>query len=302
MLPKKPRRKQRTNPGTLYQLDQFSENDVKGWEHAFESFESYWIPVHYYLEAQRQLHQDAITEALKKSTPVSINMKGWCRIVDYQYSDNPLSARGSLISGGRFNIGSEAADDVLKPLSVLYCAENYKTAYAERFGVSDRSDTTTLSGEELALRKTGSFSNVELKGTFYNLFDLNKTSNLTPFVNIIKKFDISPELKKKAKELGISAPYIIDKPSQVKKVFLDPSWRQWLTFYDIPSNSQVFGRLLSVAGFDGVLYPSTKGPNKCVAIFLSNLVSSDSFIEIADPSPSSVKFTRLDKNTWQDLQ
>jgi len=234
MQRKRTTRRRSSNPDAIHLLDKFSENDVKNWNETHGSFESYWVPVHYHLEGLRRLHHEKIIEALRKSTSSSITLNNWCRIVDYQYSNNPLSARGCIIAGGRFNISSETEDDVLKPISALYCAENYETAFAERFGNYSRKSADTLSGEELALRKTTSFSHVRLSGIVHNLFDLNKTSNLTPFVNIIKNFDIPSELKALAKKLGVRPPYTIDKPSQVKKVFLDPAWRQWIALYDIP--------------------------------------------------------------------
>lgn len=144
MQRKKTTRRQSSKPETIHLLDKFSENDVKNWNETHESFESYWVPVHYHLEGLRRLHHEKIIEALRKSTTTSITLNNWCRIVDYQYSNNPLSARGSIIAGGRFNIGNETEDDVLKPISALYCAENYETAYVERFNRTYRDEILNM--------------------------------------------------------------------------------------------------------------------------------------------------------------
>jgi hypothetical protein len=71
--------------------------------------------------------------------------------------------------------------------------------------------------------------------------------------------------------------------------------------YEIPANPQVFGRLLLDAGFDGVLYPSTKGPKSCIALFPDNFARSDSYLEVADEGPPSAGVLRLDSSTWQDI-
>jgi hypothetical protein len=54
------------------------------------------------------------------------------------------------------------------------------------------------------------------------------------------------------------------------------------------------------AGFDAVVYPSTKGPGQCVAVFVENLVASESFLELADDGPAGVTMKRLDKDTAID--
>jgi hypothetical protein len=71
--------------------------------------------------------------------------------------------------------------------------------------------------------------------------------------------------------------------------------------YEIPANPQVFGRLLLDAGFDGVLYPSTKGPKSCIALFPDNVARSDSYLEVADEGPPGAGVLRLDSSTWQDI-
>ena len=53
-------------------------------------------------------------------------------------------------------------------------------------------------------------------------------------------------------------------------------------------DSQIFGRLLMAAGFEGMRYPFTKGQHNCIAVFLNNLDGSDSYIELFDEPPSGV--------------
>jgi hypothetical protein len=79
------------------------------------------------------------------------------------------------------------------------------------------------------------------------------------------------------------------------------NWRLYPSQYEIPSNSQVFGRLLLDAGFDGVVYPSTKGSSNCLALFPANFAKSESFVEVADDGPPHAGKLRLDSSTWEDI-
>lgn len=69
----------------------------------------------------------------------------------------------------------------------------------------------------------------------------------------------------------------------------------------IPANPQVFGRLLLDARFEGVVYPSTKGSENCVALFPASFARSESFVEVADEGPPYAGKLRLDSSTWQDI-
>ncbi len=240
-------------------------------------------------------------DALRESSPVSLPLQGWTRIVDYQYSLAPLSAKGSIKTGGRFNIGTDLDPGKHPPFPTLYVAEDYETAYAEKFGASSKSVTSDYTGHEFALRDPGSFSSVRVSGSVQNLFDFRRGSNLKSFANIIKSFDMPAELKSLAKFLGIPSPLLISNTADLKNNLLDKNWRNWPTLFDIPANSQVFGRMLIDAGFEGLVYQSTKGAKNCLAVFLKNLAGTDSFIELTDKPPGGVKHVRLDKDTWSDL-
>ena len=282
-------------------LDQFSEKDLREWQRLSNASESYWVKIFYHLEAQQHLHHDELVASLQNTPHVSLKINEWCRIIDYEFSLAPLSAMGSIKKGGRFNIGSDIDSNIFKPIPAFYCAETYETAYAERFGSSSRKDQKKLSGEEFALRKPSSFSSIILSGEVSNIFDLRKASNLKYFVAIIKKFNLTEEIKNLATQLKIPQPLLISSPSQLKETLLDHTWREWPINYNIPSNSQVFGRFLVEAGFEGILYKSTKGTNDCLAIFLENLDGSDSYIEIKDDPPPGLEIKRLDSGSWREL-
>ena len=243
-------------------------------------------------------HKEEIARALTNSQPPPLRVKGWTRIVDYKYSHEPLSAIGSLHVSGRFNVGRDVDPEAFPVFSALYVAEDYDTAYAEKFSAGRQaSGKESLAGHELSLRTTGSFSAVRVKGVLHNAFDLRNARTLRTFASIVGKFELSSELKEMAEIVGNQGPYVARAPVDFKKSFLAENWRFGPMQYDFPANAQIFGRLLLDAGFDAVVYPSTKGAGDCVGVFIDNLVASDSFLELADDAPPGVKMNRLDRDT-----
>jgi hypothetical protein len=81
----------------------------------------------------------------------------------------------------------------------------------------------------------------------------------------------------------------------------NPNWRALPQQFDVPANSQVFGKLLRDAGFEAVLYPSTKGPKRCLAVFVENFENSSSKIELCDRYPSEVRTPVLSSETFLRL-
>jgi hypothetical protein len=58
--------------------------------------------------------------------------------------------------------------------------------------------------------------------------------------------------------------------------------------------------LIRAAGFEAILYRSTKGSKRCLAVF-PDALTSGSFVELADPAPSAVRHTRLDVESADEL-
>ena len=212
-----------------------------------------------------------------------------------------MSSAGSLVKGGRFNIGKDINPTQFPPYPALYVAENYNTAYAEKFGVPETTEIDGLSGHELALRKPTSFTSVNISGKLNNLFDVSKTGNIREFVNVIKRFEIPAELKVLARKLGMKPPFNLTEITQLKQNLLSNDWRAWPIQIQLPANSQIFGRLIMEAGFEGIIYPSVKGKGKCIAIFPENLAGTDSYVEVSDKAPDGVVHMKLDGRTWVDL-
>lgn len=294
------KRRQQFTPTASVELERFTSSDLRTWQRTSENLEKYHVQLFYHLQGLRALFREALCKALWFPAPCKISLENWVRIIDYKYSLQPLAATGSLISGGRFNIGNDLDPSKFHTFPALYLAESYDTAYGERFGLPPQ-PSTEIQGHEFALRKPHSFTAVNVSGEIFNIFDLRLLASLKPFADIIRKFDIPKELEELGRSLGYKGPLLIRDACQLKKTLLAQDWRMYPTQYGIPANPQVFGQLVLDAGFDGIVYRSTKGPKNCMALFPTNFAKSDSHVELADiPPPGAIK-TRLDATSWRSI-
>ena len=140
-----------------------------------------------------------------------------------------------------------------------------------------------------------------LEGEIQQLFDLTTLAALRPFARIISQFEMPAELITLAKRIGIKPPWLVTTPAKLRETLLAPAWRGVPAQFEVPANSQVFGRLLIEAGFEGILYPSSKGLGKCIALFPEVLINSESYVELSDPAPAQLGHRRLDSTTCRAL-
>ena len=93
---------------------------------------------------------------------------------------------------------------------------------------------------------------------------------------------------------------------QLFEMVVNQNWRVLPVQFGLPAPSQILAEMIAAAGFEGVLYGSTKGPGKCVAVFLEQL-KADSYVELLDAAPAGVKYSRLDPesamhlNGWNEI-
>jgi len=297
---KSPKRAQPAKVKAGVELENFTDADLRTWKRQAEALERYYVQLFYHLEGRRALRHGDLCDALRQSAPASIAVDRWARIVDYKYSLQPLSAAGSLVRGGRFNIGNDLDPGKYPIFPALYLAADYDTAYAERFGQSSIA-SGQLESHEYALRTPGSFTSVNVNGQLHNLFDLRNARNLRKFVKIVSAFDLPKELRDLAASASIKSPLLVRSAGQLKMSLLAHNWRLYPSQYEIPANPQVFGRLVVAAGFDGIVYASTKGPKACVALFPTNFSGSESHVELADEAPSGTTHTKLHQETWREI-
>ena len=148
---------QSAKPKAGVELERFTDADLRTWKRQAQDLERYHVQLFFHLEGQRALCHEDLCDALRQSAPASIVVDRWARIVDYKYSLQPLSAAGSLVHGGRFNIGGDLDPGKFPVFPALYLAEDYDTAYAERFGQRP-SASGQLDGHEYACAQLATLS------------------------------------------------------------------------------------------------------------------------------------------------
>lgn len=205
------------------------------------------------------------------------------------------SVRGD---GGRFNIGSALDPATHTPFPALYVAEDFPTAFRERFGVDPASSVGGLTANELVLRRESSFSQVALNLNLETVIDVGDLSKLKSIADILKRIPLPSSIAKLARQLRLRLPGLIRSAAGLQREILSSDWRVQPVQYDMPSNSQIFGRLCLAAGVHAILYPSARNADRrCLALFPQNWQASSSFVELVGPGPPEVAVTRLDGRT-----
>lgn len=285
-------------PELKYFLDRFSRVDLRRWARLARLLDTFHVRQHHFFAAERYNRRDDLLESLRQAGAVSLDLDGWVRLTDYEFSLKPLSPTGSLVVGGRFNVGDDIDKAEIKPFPALYIAEDEETAYREKFGgPSAVDDRTGMSGADLALRASSSYTCFVLQGQLDGVFDLTDKRNVEAFVEIIRKIRPPLSLIEMARRLQMKGQRSITKVDHLIDVLMMVNWREWPMQYGLPANSQVFGRLLLDAGFTGVVYRSTKGRKHCCAVFTDSLWNSDSLLEIRGRVPEGATLTRIDGKT-----
>src|ERR1700733_7355996 len=282
---------------SLIELERFSSASLHQWKTAASRMEGLQRSLHFGLEDQRQRAESSLLESMRSCATSNFSVSGWGRIVDLRYTLDPLSVEGSMTGiGGRFNVGSDLSPGVFTAFSSLYCAEDYGTAFLEKFGSPDITLSNGFSGEDFALRKPGSFSFVRLNVTLENVLDISDHATLKPMVEILREFEVPKSVALTARKLGLKqAPWLIRSSTTLQKHLLPPNWRLRPMHFDLPANSQIFGRLVAAAGIHGIVFPSSRDPTRrCLALFPQNWARSASFVELADVPPSGMRFRRKD--------
>lgn len=285
-------------PPTLHELERFSTADLDRWATASARLDELQRELHFGLESQRHAHREALLTALSGAAAPPLILDRWVRLVEYQYSLEPLSPIGSVLrDGGRFNIGREVGDGAFRSFPALYVASDLEVGLREYYQIDKFHRRSGLTREEFALRREGSFTAVEVGGRLNVVFDIGRIDALKPFVDIVSRFKMPPRVVQLARKLKLPPPRLIRSPSELRRVLTTKNWRAWPAQFDLPATSQVFGGLLRDAGFEAVLYPSARGEGRCVALFPENFGASQSYVEVMSPVPIGARMTRID-STW----
>lgn len=301
---------QNKQPLGLLELDRFSHSDLQEWEKLSKDLDELEDTMHFSLEPERRRFRQELIQALQLQEPKSLEILDWVRIVDYRFSLTPLSSAGSLLEyGGRFNAGIDLNPGTLNPWPALYLAEDYETAYREKFQIKSNDLTNGLKPEELALEHGKSHTTVFLSGRLDGVFDMTSASKLDDVAKTLKKIKMPQRAHTLMKKLGMNtSDYKMVKNGQgLYDAVLRHNYRILPVQFGLPARGQVLGELIKAAGFEAILYKSTAGPGNCLAIFPDQL-SEQSYVELIDVPPEGVKYSRLDSDSagylagWQFIR
>lgn len=287
----------------ILELDRFSEASLRQWKTLSDDLDELERTLFYALEPERRRLRPELLAALQQQANEPLEILGWSRIASYIHSLNPLSAAGSLLGyGGRFNPGADLEPGTLAPWPALYLAEDYETAFQEKFQMRSDEVRDGLSPQELALQPVTSHVTVMLDGRLNRVFDATSPDKLAAVARVLGKIKLperARQLKKKL-QFAQNVLFMIRTGKQLHEVVLNYNWRRLPVQFDLPAPSQVLAELVRSAGFEAILYHSIRGPGHCLAVF-PDLLMEGSFIELVDTPPHEETLPRLDVDTADAL-
>lgn len=292
-------------PASIHVLDRFSESDLEVWKKRSRELDELHDELYHGLEPERARRKVELIDALNSRPAPPFDFTNWVRMVQYRYAHDPLSAAGSVRSvGGRFSIGRDCDESrTATVFPALYIGDSHEAAFRECYQMpSDKMEATGLTPAEMSLRQSD--ASIRMNGHVERVFDIRNIDNLRPIAKVLAKFVVPPELQKLARLLKLGRPsdLLIRTPSKLQSNLQDMNWRAWPAQFGLPSPSQRFGLLLKWAGYEGVLYRSSRQPGStCIAVLPSNLCSERTFVELADGSPPNITQSRLDLSTADTL-
>jgi hypothetical protein len=288
----------------ILELDRFSQASLQRWESASRDLDELEAILYFAVEPERRRLRAELIAALQSAHLRPMELTRWARIVTYQFSLEPLSCAGSLQNiGGRFNAGAELDDNTLKPWPALYLAQDYETAFREKFQLSRNEVVDGLTPQELALAHTVSHTTIFLHGHLFRVFDMTSLQSFEPVAKVLRRIKMPEKARLVQARLGIPkrGVFMAQTGKQVHDMVLVKNWRILPIQYGLPAQSQVLAELIRAAGFEAILYPSTKGTGKCLAVF-PDLLDGRSFIELDDSPPAGVKHPKLDIESASALE
>ena len=302
--PAHPPRHESTAARSILELDRFSSADVERWNRVSHDLDEYNDLLYFGVEPQRQRYKAAIRAALESVDPVALDLQGWVRLVTFQFSLSPLSAAGSLTDvGGRFNVGRDVDKSMQNPWPALYIAEDFETAFREKFQLPSGDTSAGLLPEDLALMPGSSFSCLQLDGHVARIFDLEEPGCVVALCRVLGKMKLPEEIRRIQKRLRLppNHAYMVRTPERLRHDVLATNWRVAPMQYGLPSTSQIFASMVRDAGFEGIRYPSTKGGGHCIALFPDRLVSEQTRLELHDSAPAEIRHRSLSMDNADQL-
>lgn len=293
----------KAKPKGILELERFTAENITQWNYASENLNELEDVLYFNLEPERRRLRPDLISSLKSVGPSELKINNWSRVVSYEHSAEPLSCLGSLQSyGGRFNVGQELDSGTLSSWPALYIAETYETAFREKRQIASESNTEGLTPSELALQPGENLSSISVQGSLYRVFDMKIAKSLEPISKILRKIKMPDRAKILQKRLRISARdlFMITNSKQLHDAICKGNWRVLPIQFGLPSQSQIIAELIKSAGYEAILYPSSKGTGECLSIFPEQL-TDHSYIEITGRILGAVKHRKLDSSSAPNL-
>lgn len=270
-MPKPQLPKQVPSPGQankqrgILELDRFTEQDLHRWSTASRGLDELNDILYFGLQPERRRLRAQLIAGVQNAVSLDLSIRRWVRLITFRYSNVPLSCAGSLqYIGGRFNAGAELEPGTLAPWPALYLAENFETAFREKFQLKHDEKVDGLTPREMALEGAESHTQKKLG-------------------------------------IGSNGVYMVKTGKQIHDMVLHQNWRTLPVQFGLPAPSQIVAELIRASGYEAILYSSSKGLGKCLAVY-PDLLADGSYIELADTPPPGVHITRMDHETAADLE
>jgi len=180
-----------TRPGRplgILERERFTESTLNRWNAVSRDLDELHAVLFFGLQPeQRRLRKELIV-ALQTVPAAMQDLSQWVRIVTYQYSLEPLSSAGSLRDvGGQFNAGSELDPGTLAAWPALYIAEDFQTAFREKFQLAQTGSVDGLTPQELALEHGVSHGTVFVQGRLHSVFDMTTSRTLAAVARVLRR-------------------------------------------------------------------------------------------------------------------
>lgn len=290
-------------PRGILELERFSQESLKRWNVLSQDLDELQAALYFGVQPEQRRLRQQLIDALALAPAHPHTLSRWTRIVTYRYSTEPLSSAGSLMGmGGRFNPGQDLDSGTLAAFPALYLAEDHETAFREKFQIASADRVEGLTPQELALAHTTSHATVFVNGSLLRVFDMTSPARLDAVAKILGRIKMPQRARVLRKRLRVETRQLrmITTGRQLYDAVLTHNWRVLPVQFGLPAAGHTIAELVRAAGFEAILYRSTKGSKRCLAVF-PDALTSGSFVELADPAPAAVRHTRLDDQSADDL-
>lgn len=160
-----------------------------------------------------------------------------------------------------------------------------------------------MTPQDLSLEGAVSHTTVFVNGQLNRVFDMTAFTSLISVAKVLSKIKLPSDVAALARKLKFDRNtfLMVKTGQQLFNAAVKQNWRVLPTQFGLPAPSQILAQFIRNTGCEAILYPSTKGSGKCLAVFPANL-GDDSFVQLMDEAPSEKTMKRLDQSTAAVLE